>query len=99
MADRTAELSPANQKSRDEVEERHRIEADLRAATAAAEEANVSKSTFLANTMLHEIRTPLTSILGYADLLWDPLWSLAERSKYLDVLQKNAQHLLALIGW
>ncbi len=96
VADRTTELSLANQKLRDEVEERHRIEADLRAATAAAEEANASKSTFLANTS-HEIRTPLTSILGYADLLSDPALEADERVKYLDVLQKNAQHLLALI--
>ena len=96
VTDRTAELSLANQKLRDEVEERHRIEADLRTAKAAAEEANASKSTFLANTS-HEIRTPLTSILGYADLLWDPVLQPAERARYLDVLQKNAQHLLALI--
>jgi PAS domain S-box-containing protein len=96
VTDRTAELSTTNRKLREEVQERHRIESDLRAATAAAEAANAAKSTFLANTS-HEIRTPLTSILGYADLLSDPALAAPERARYLDVLQKNAQHLLALI--
>ena len=96
VEERTVELSQANQKLRAEVEERHRIEGDLRAAKAAAEAANTAKSSFLANTS-HEIRTPLTSILGYADLLADPALPEDRRDQYLEVLQQNAQHLLALI--
>jgi PAS domain S-box-containing protein len=96
VAERTAELSRANDRLRGEVEERHRITEELRAAKTAADAANVSKSTFLANTS-HEIRTPLTSILGYADLLADPQLSEGQRGKYLEVLQQNAQHLLSLI--
>jgi PAS domain S-box-containing protein len=96
VAERTAELSETNQRLQDEIKQRRRMEEDLRAATAAAETANAAKSTFLANTS-HEIRTPLTSILGYADLLRDPALTLEERREHVDVVSKNAQHLLALI--
>ncbi|MES2525209.1 MAG: ATP-binding protein [Gemmatimonadota bacterium] len=41
---------------------------DAEAARAAAEQANVDKSTFLVH-MSHELRTPLHAILGYAQLL------------------------------
>jgi PAS domain S-box-containing protein len=96
VAERTAELSQANQRLQDEIQQRRRIEEDLRAATVAAEAANSAKSTFLANTS-HEIRTPLTSILGYTDLLGDPGLSAAQRREYLGVVSRNAQNLLALI--
>ena len=47
-----------------DVTARKRTEADLRAATAAAEASDRAKSEFLAN-MSHELRTPLTAILGF----------------------------------
>ncbi len=47
---------------------RKRVELALKAATAAAEKANVAKSDFL-SSMSHELRTPLNAILGFAQLL------------------------------
>jgi PAS domain S-box-containing protein len=96
VRDRTAELTQANQRLQAEVQERHRMGEVLRAATTAAEAANAAKTTFLANTT-HEIRTPLTSILGYVDLLADPALPEQERATYLDIVRQNARHLLALI--
>lgn len=96
VAERTMELSRANERLRGEIAERQRMGENLRAATAAAEAANAAKTTFLANTT-HEIRTPLTSILGYADLMADPSLPERDRAKYLEVVRQNAQHLLALI--
>jgi PAS domain S-box-containing protein len=96
VAERTAELWQANRRLEEEVRQRRRIEEDLRTASGAAEAANASKSTFLANTS-HEIRTPLTSILGYADLLRNPALTPEERRGHLEVVSQNARHLLALI--
>jgi signal transduction histidine kinase/ActR/RegA family two-component response regulator len=51
-----------------EINERRRTENRLLLAKAAAEDANVAKSTFLAN-MSHELRTPLNAIIGYSEML------------------------------
>ncbi|MGH2537634.1 MAG: GAF domain-containing protein [Candidatus Promineifilaceae bacterium] len=48
--------------------ENARLYSEAEEARAAAEEANQSKSAFLANVS-HELRTPLTSILGFARLV------------------------------
>ena len=50
-----------------DVTTQRRVEAELRQARDAAEQAAVVKAEFLAN-MSHELRTPLTSILGFTAL-------------------------------
>jgi signal transduction histidine kinase/CheY-like chemotaxis protein len=93
---RTADLSSVNRHLQREVEERERIEGELRSAKLVAEKASAAKSAFLANTT-HEIRTPLTSILGYADLLLDGGMTEEQRDRYVLVLRQNASHLLKMI--
>jgi signal transduction histidine kinase/ActR/RegA family two-component response regulator len=67
------------------------------AATRAAQEASRAKTAFLAN-MSHEIRTPMTAILGYADMMLEPGQSASERQDCLQVVRRNARHLLELIN-
>src|SRR5207237_8578327 len=61
--------------------------------------ASQHKSQFLAN-MIHEVRTPLNAILGYAELLVDGIYgAVPERAMgVLERVQNNGKHLLALIN-
>lgn len=45
----------------------------------------------------HDLRTPLTSILGYLQLLEDPELNQADRMQYLEVVRDRAQSLQSLI--
>ncbi len=45
----------------------------------------------------HDLRTPLTSILGYIDLAKDERISMEERKEYLDIVEKRAKVLQELI--
>ncbi len=60
------------------------------------EKASQLKSQFIA-TLSHELRSPLTSIVDSADLLKTLQQTQLQEEKYLQSVQKNAQHLLGLI--
>jgi PAS domain S-box-containing protein len=70
-----------------------------RAARAAAEEANRLKTTFLA-MVSHELRSPLTSVLGYADtmLAEDVDWDAASRRQFLTTIREEAVRLESMVG-
>jgi signal transduction histidine kinase len=71
---------------------------ELQAANERLQEASRHKSAFLA-TMSHEFRTPLNSILGYSELLQNPVYGpLTEKqARYLGYIHSSGRHLLALI--
>jgi signal transduction histidine kinase len=77
-----------------ELEERERAERELR---RAAESASAAKTFFVASVS-HEVRTPLTAILGYADLLRDDGLSPKERAAHLETIRRNGDHLLAVVS-
>jgi signal transduction histidine kinase/DNA-binding NarL/FixJ family response regulator len=78
----------------EDITERQEQEA-LRAAKAAAEEANRAKSQFLAN-MSHEIRTPMTVFLAALELLLQ-IDQHPERRELLHMADQSAQRLRGLL--
>ncbi len=81
---------------RTDITERKRVSMELVRAQRDAEAATRAKSEFLAN-MRHEIRTPITAILGYSDLLAD-CPDPAERQDYVRTIRRNGEHLLTIIN-
>jgi signal transduction histidine kinase len=72
---------------------------EARAAREIAERANRAKSSFLAN-MTHEFRTPMTAILGYAELLREEADDRGLEAMALDAAQieRSGRHMLALVN-
>ena len=70
---------------------------ELESAKSAAEKANLVKSDFLSN-MSHELRSPLNTILGFAQLLesTSPLPTASQKESIAQILQAG-WHLLKLI--
>ncbi|MEJ7749034.1 MAG: histidine kinase dimerization/phospho-acceptor domain-containing protein, partial [Candidatus Limnocylindrales bacterium] len=89
VADRTAELSTANERLHIEVEERTR-------ARHEAEAANASKSAFLA-MMSHEIRTPMNAIIGMSNLLIDGELPPRQR-EFAEIIHGSGEALLTIIN-
>src|SRR5262249_21596207 len=79
------------------TEELCRVNSEMTEAKDRAEAASRAKSAFLAN-MSHEIRTPMTAIIGYADLMLEPEQTLSDRQDSLQIIRRNAAHLLNLIN-
>jgi signal transduction histidine kinase len=96
---RTEDLSLANAELQNHIAERERTQAQLRMAKEEAEEANRTKSQFLAS-MSHELRTPMNAIIGYSEMLIEEVEDL-EQDELAPDLQKirgAGKHLLTLIN-
>ena len=81
-----------------DISESKRAESELRAAKADAEKANRAKSDFL-SSMSHDLRTPLSAILGFAQLLesGSPPPTLAQK-RNIDQILKAGWYLLEMIN-
>lgn len=84
------ELKEKNEQLQKEIQER-------RNAEAQADAANQAKSEFLAN-ISHELRTPLNAILGFAQVLNREPQISNEQREYLEIINRNGEHLLELIN-
>ena len=78
------------------IDERKKLESDLRKAKDKAEEANRLKTAFLAN-MSHEIRTPLNAIIGFTRLVAETE-DASEKDYYLNIVENNSELLTQLIN-
>lgn len=78
------------------VRERVAQDAELMDKARKLEAANKAKDRFLAN-MTHDLRTPMTGVLGMMDLLRDTRLT-KEQSRLLDTAKTSAGYLLAIIN-
>ena len=80
-----------------DITDRKRAEKELQETRLQAVAANRAKTEFLAN-ISHELRTPMTAILGFTDLLLNNTLSPPEQREFLATIQKNGNILLELIN-
>jgi two-component system sensor histidine kinase EvgS len=80
-----------------DISEREQLMEQLRLAKEAADEANESKSIFLAS-MSHEIRTPISALIGLIEMLRVRGGSPHQIDENLAVAHESARSLLSLIG-
>ncbi len=79
-----------------DITERKKMEGDLYQAKIAAEAANNAKTEFLEN-MRHDIRTPLTGITGFANIIAEELKN-EKVKEYVDNLTASSQALQDLLN-
>ena len=90
------ERRDAEQSLREHAEALQKANATLEEMCEKAEAAAKAKSQFLAN-MSHEFRTPMTAILGYANVLLD----YAHEDVTIEsaqIIKRNGEHLLSVIN-
>ncbi len=80
-----------------DITKKKEIEKQLVKAKKRAEEMNRMKSDFLAK-ITHDLKTPLTSIMGFCDILQDEDNSADEKQTYIGIISKSANRLLKMIN-
>lgn len=70
---------------------------ELKVAKDKAEESDMLKTAFLAN-MSHEIRTPMNAIIGFSNLLLDPLSTEQDKREFVNLINSNSEILMNLIS-
>jgi len=83
-----------------DVTDRKMQEQALELARTAAEQADASKTRFLA-TMSHELRTPLNAIIGFSEMIVQEdvlMIDAARRKEYAQLINDSGQHLLSVVN-
>jgi len=83
-----------------DVTDRKIQEQALDLARTAAEQADASKTRFLA-TMSHELRTPLNAIIGFSEMIVQEdvlMVTAARRKEYAQLINDSGQHLLSVVN-
>jgi PAS domain S-box-containing protein len=80
-----------------DLTEQKELEQSLRDAREKAEAANIAKSEFLAN-ISHELRTPMNSVVGLANILAMSKPLTDQQKEFVRTLQMSADVLLTIIN-
>jgi signal transduction histidine kinase len=87
-------LRNQEREARSEVEGAHRLVKEQNEQLRAADRL---KDEFVA-LISHDLRTPLTSIMGYLELTMDDTELTDEQRGYLEVVERNSQRLIHLVN-
>ncbi|MBU8891772.1 MAG: PAS domain S-box protein [Bacteroidales bacterium] len=79
-----------------DITERVESEKKLESAKEKAEESDKLKTAFLTN-MSHEIRTPMNAIIGFSELLADPVTDQESRKEFTEQIYLSSKMLMKLI--
>ena len=79
-----------------DITSRKKMEVELKQAKEAAEAANKAKTQFIAN-MSHDIRTPLSGVIGMAQMLQNEATTEAQR-QHAQWLNDSGEELLSLLN-
>ncbi len=80
-----------------EIQERRKVEIELKKSKEAAEEANRVKTAFLAN-MSHEIRTPMNAIQGFSEVILKGNLSEKSTFDFIEIINNSSKQLLNVIN-
>ncbi len=96
LARKNRELEELNEQLEEKVLERTR---ELEKINEELKRANQAKARFISN-MSHELRTPLTSILGYSELFLDKTYGDINETqeRYIKHIMQAGKHLLHLVN-
>ncbi len=96
VADEAAQIMEYSNRLQAKSEEQDRTARQLREANEKLTRLSVQKDAFLSQ-ISHELRTPMTSIRAFSEILQEAELTEAERQKYAGVIQKESMRLTRLL--